>query len=105
MSTPRVFVFGATGNIGSAVIRELLPDHNAGRLKLIAAIRRPEAALSFESQDIETRTIDLDRAETEGLATVVEAMRGATYVPLLSGHDVKMLVQSKAAVDAAKVVG
>jgi NAD(P)H dehydrogenase (quinone) len=105
MSTPAVFVFGATGNIGSAVIRELLPDHQAGRLKLIAAVRRPEAAPGFERQGIETRLIDLDRAEMEGLAPVVEAMRGADRVFLLTGYEVKMLAQSKAALDAAKVVG
>jgi NAD(P)H dehydrogenase (quinone) len=105
MSTPTVFVFGATGNVGGAVIRELLPDHEAGRLKLIAAVRRPEAASSFEKQGIETGLIDLDRAEMEGLAPVVEAMRGANRVFLLTGYDVKMLAQSKAAIDAAKVVG
>jgi len=105
MSTPAVFVFGATGNIGSAVIRELLPDHQAGRLKLIAAVRRPEAASGFESQGMETRLIDLDRAEMEGLAPVVDAMRGANRVFLLTGYDVKMLAQSKAAIDAAKIVG
>jgi len=27
MSTPAVFVFGATGKIGGALISELLPDH------------------------------------------------------------------------------
>jgi NAD(P)H dehydrogenase (quinone) len=105
MSIPAVFVFGATGNIGGAVIRELLPDHQAGRLRLIAAVRRPEAVPGFESQGIETRLIDLDRAEMEGLAPVVEAMRGTNRVFLLTGYDVKMLAQSKAAIDAAKVVG
>jgi NAD(P)H dehydrogenase (quinone) len=105
MSTPAVFVFGATGNIGSAVIRELLPDHQAGRLKLIAAVRRPEAASGLESQGIETRLIDLDRAEMEGLARVVDGMRGANRVFLLTGYHVKMLAQSKAAIDAGKVVG
>jgi NAD(P)H dehydrogenase (quinone) len=105
MSIPTVFIFGATGNIGGAVIRELLPDHQAGRLKLIAAVRRPEAAPGFESQGIETRLIDLDRAEMEGLAPVVDAMRGANRVFLLTGYEVKMLAQSKAAIDAAKTVG
>lgn len=105
MSAPTVLVFGATGNIGGAVIRELLADHQAARLKLIAAVRRPEAASGFESQGIETRLIDLDRAEMEGLAPVVDAMRGANRVFLLTGYEVKMLAQSKAAIDAAKVVG
>jgi NAD(P)H dehydrogenase (quinone) len=105
MTIPAVLVFGATGNIGSAVVRELLPDHQAGRLRLIAAVRRPDAASSLESRGIETRLIDLDRAETEGLAPVVDAMRGADRVFLLTGYDVRMLAQSKAVIDAAKVVG
>jgi uncharacterized protein YbjT (DUF2867 family) len=105
MSTPTVFVFGATGNIGGAVIRELLPDHQSGRLKLIASFRRPEGVSRFESQGIETRPIDLDRAEMEGLAPVIDEMRGADRVFLLTGYEVKMLAQSKAVVDAAKAVG
>ena len=105
MSIPTVLVFGATGNVGSAVIRELLPDHREGRLKLVAAVRRPETMAGFEQQGIETRLIDLDRAELEGLAPNVEAIRGADRLFLLTGYDVKMLAQSKAVVDAAKVVG
>jgi NAD(P)H dehydrogenase (quinone) len=105
VSTPTVLVFGATGNVGSAVIRELLPDHREGRLKLIAAVRRAETAAGFGQQGIETRLIDLDRAEMEGLAPVVEATHGADRLFLLTGYDVKMLAQSKAVVDAAKTVG
>lgn len=105
MTKPAVFVFGATGNVGSALIRELLPDHQAGRLKLIAAIRRPEVASGFESKGIETRLIDLDRAEMEGLLPLIDDMQGANRVFLLTSYDVKMLAQSKAAIDAAKVAG
>jgi uncharacterized protein YbjT (DUF2867 family) len=96
---------GATGAIGSALINELLPDHMAGRMKLIATVRRPEAAAALESKGVETRLIDLDRAEMEGLAPLIDAMRGADRVFLLTGYQVKMLAQSKAAVDAAKAVG
>jgi NAD(P)H dehydrogenase (quinone) len=105
MAKPAVLIFGATGTIGGALVNELLPDHKAGRLKLVAAVRRPEAAAALESQGLETRLIDLNRAEMEGLAPVVDAMRGANRVFLLTGYDVKMLAQSKAAIDAAKVVG
>ncbi len=105
MSTPTVFVFGATGKIGGALVRELLPDHEAGRLKLVVAVRRPEAAATFEAQGIETRLIDLDQAEMESVTPVIDAMRGADRVFLLTGYDVKMLAQSKAVIDAAKVVG
>lgn len=105
MSAPVVFVFGATGNIGGALVNELLPDHQAGRLKLVAAVRRPEAAAEFQSRGIETRLIDLDTAETAGIAPVVEALRGVDRLFLLTGYDVKMLAQSKAAIDAAKAAG
>lgn len=105
MSTPTVFIFGATGAIGGALVNELLPDHKAGRLKLVAAVRRPKGITALESEGLETRLIDLDRAEMEGLTPVVDAMRGANRVFLLTGYDVKMLAQSKAAIDAAKVVG
>jgi uncharacterized protein YbjT (DUF2867 family) len=108
MSTPTVFVFGATGTtggVGGAVIRELVPDHQAGRLKLVAGIRRPEAAAALESQGIETRLIDMDWAELEGLDRIFDALRGADRIFLMTGYDVKMLAQSKAVIDAAKVVG
>lgn len=105
MFPPSIFIFGATGSVSGTVVRKLLPDHEAGRLTLIAAIRRPEAASSFVKLGIETRLIDLDRAEMEGLDPVVSAMRGADRVFLLTGYDVRMLAQSKAVIDAAKVVG
>jgi uncharacterized protein YbjT (DUF2867 family) len=60
MSTPAVFIFGATGTIGRALVNELLPDHKAGRLKLVAAVRRPDAAAALESHGLETQLIDLD---------------------------------------------
>ncbi|WP_437955955.1 NmrA family NAD(P)-binding protein [Sorangium sp. So ce119] len=105
MAIPAILVFGATGKIGGALIDELLPDHAAGRVKLVAAVRRPEAAPAFEARGVETRLIDLDLAETRGLEPVVGAMRGVDRVFLLTGYDVKMIAQSKAAVDAARAVG
>lgn len=60
MAIPAILIFGATGKIGGALIDELLPDHAAGRVKLIAAVRRPEAAPAFEARGIEARLIDLD---------------------------------------------
>ncbi|WP_437821272.1 NAD(P)H-binding protein [Sorangium sp. So ce1078] len=80
MATPSILVFGATGKIGGALIDELLPDHAAGRVKLIAAVRRPEAAAAFEARGLETRLIDLDLAETQGIEAIVGAMRGVDRV-------------------------
>jgi uncharacterized protein YbjT (DUF2867 family) len=105
MSLPTVFVLGATGNTGGAVIRELLPDHQAGRLKLIAGVRRAEAIDGFERMGIEARLADLDRAEFEGLASLIDALAGVDRLFLVTGYHVKMLAQSKAAIDAAKAAG
>jgi uncharacterized protein YbjT (DUF2867 family) len=102
MSSPVVLILGATGTIGGALVEELLPDHVAGRLKLIAAVRRPESARRFEERGIEARQLDLDAPETDGLEPLVRAMRGIDRLFLLTGYDVKMLAQSKAAVDSAR---
>ncbi|MGK3968009.1 NmrA family NAD(P)-binding protein [Sorangium sp. So ce118] len=105
MAIPVILVFGATGKIGGALVEELLPDHAAGRVKLVAAVRRPEAAPAFEARGLETRLIDLDLAEARGLEPLVGAMRGVDRVFLLTGYDVRMIAQSKAAIDAARAVG
>ncbi|WP_437622733.1 NmrA family NAD(P)-binding protein [Sorangium sp. So ce1151] len=105
MAIPVILVFGATGKIGGALVEELLPDHAAGRVKLVAAVRRPEAAPAFEARGLEARLIDLDLAETRGLEPIVGAMRGVDRVFLLTGYDVRMIAQSKAAIDAARAVG
>jgi NAD(P)H dehydrogenase (quinone) len=105
MSPPIVFLFGATGNIGRVLVNELLPDQSAGRLKLIAAVRRPEAAAELEERGVETRLVNLDDAEMEGVAPLVETMRGADRVFLLTTYEIKMLAQSKAVIDAANTVG
>ncbi|WP_438007204.1 NmrA family NAD(P)-binding protein [Sorangium sp. So ce321] len=105
MAIPVILVFGATGKIGGALVEELLPDHAAGRVKLVAAVRRPEAAHAFEARGLEARLIDLDLAETRGLEPIVGAMRRVDRVFLLTGYDVRMIAQSKAAIDAARAVG
>ncbi|AUX39697.1 NmrA family protein [Sorangium cellulosum] len=105
MAIPTILVFGATGKIGGALLDALLPDHAAGRVKLVAAVRRPDAAPAFEARGIEARLIDLDLAETRGLEPLVGALRGVDRVFLLTGYDVKMIAQSKAAIDAARAAG
>ena len=105
MPAPAVLVIGASGAIGSALIDELVPDHRAGRLRLVAATRREEASRSLRERGIEVRRLDLDEAETAGLAAIQEAFEGVHRVFLLTGYDVRMLAQSKAAVDAANAAG
>ncbi|MFI9007772.1 NmrA family NAD(P)-binding protein [Actinosynnema sp. NPDC053489] len=105
MSAPSVLVFGATGRTGGAVVRRLLGQHQAGELRLIAAVRRPEAAAPFAEQGIEVRHLDLDRAERHGVGPVVAALRDVRRVFLVTGNDVRMLTHAKTVIDAARITG
>lgn len=105
MSTPTVLVFGATGRTGGAVVNRLLDAHRSGELRLVAVVRRAEAAAAFEERGIEARHVDLDSAERHGVAPIVAALRDVRRVFLASGYDVRMLSQAKAAIDAARLAG
>jgi uncharacterized protein YbjT (DUF2867 family) len=105
MSPTKVLLIGATGTIGAALVDALVPDHRAGRLRIVATTRRPEAATWLEQRDVEVRRLDLDQAETAGLEAVRSAFEGVDRVFLLTGYDVRMLARSKAAVDAATAEG
>ncbi len=105
MSTPTIFVFGATGAFGKPLVDELLPDHKAGRIKLIASARKSESVAALENLGVVARQIDLDKAEMDGLEPLIEALRGVDRVFLLTGYEYKMLAQSKAAIDASKAAG
>lgn len=105
MAPPNVLVIGATGAIGAALVDALVPDDQAGRLRLVATARRPEAAARVEQRGVEVRRLDLDEAETAGLGAVRPAFTGVDRVFLVTGYDVRMLAQSKAAVDAARAEG
>ncbi|WP_312629723.1 NmrA family NAD(P)-binding protein [Pseudofrankia sp. BMG5.37] len=105
MSPPAVLVIGASGAIGSALIDELVPDHQTGLLRLVAATRRQEAARPLRERGIEVRHLDLDDAETGGLDAIQSIFEGIDKVFILTGYDVRMLAQSKAAVDAANGAG
>lgn len=105
MSAPAILVIGASGAIGSALISELVPDHQAGRIRLVAATRKEEAGRSLRDRGIEVRHLDLDDADTGGLDTIQPHFADIDRVFLVTGYDMRMLVQSKAAIDAAKAAG
>ncbi|UBU17957.1 NmrA family NAD(P)-binding protein [Nonomuraea gerenzanensis] len=105
MEPTSVLVVGAGGAIGTALVDRLVPDHQAGRIRLVATARRPESARRLRERGIEVRHLDLDEAETGGLGAVLPVFDGAERVFLLTGYDVRMLAQSKAAVDAARAAG
>ncbi|WP_336216111.1 NmrA family NAD(P)-binding protein [Nonomuraea sp. LPB2021202275-12-8] len=101
MSPVTVLVIGAGGAVGSALIDALLPGHRAGRPGLIAAANRPASVRALCERGIEVRTLDLDEAEAAGLGAIQQVFDGVDRTFLLTGYDVRMLAQSKAAVDAA----
>jgi uncharacterized protein YbjT (DUF2867 family) len=104
-SPPVVLVIGASGAVGWALIDEFVPDHRAGRLRLVAATRKQEAARSLRERGVEVRHLDLGDAEAGGLDTIQSAFAGVARVFLVSGLYIRMLIQCKAAIDAAKAMG
>ena len=105
MSVPAVLVIGASGAIGSRLVDELVPDHRAGLLRVVAATRQQQVASSLRERGIEVRRLDLDDAELGGLGAVQPVFEGIDRVFLLTGYDVRMLARSKAAIDAASAAG
>lgn len=98
MSTkPTILVIGATGKVGGETVRQLIA---AGDSRVLAAVRSPEKAQSFESQGVETVCVDLDRPET-----LAYALQGVDRALLLTGYSVDMLRQSKRFIDEAKKAG
>jgi len=103
--TATVLLLGATGKVGGATLRALLPDYQAGRMKLIVAVHRPEQRERFTNQGLEARLVDLDLAERHGLSVIQPAFEGIDRLLLVTGHQFDMVEQSKAAIDAAKKAG
>jgi NAD(P)H dehydrogenase (quinone) len=95
---PRILVTGATGTVGSAVVRALEEAGFAGEVR--CATRRPE---KFEKRG--SGNIAPVRFEFEDKASVLEAVRNVDAVFLVTGYTVDMLVQSKVLLDAAKAAG
>jgi NAD(P)H dehydrogenase (quinone) len=103
-----VLVIGATGNIGSALVRELLTDPGPDNVKVRAIVRRPEAAESLRRLGVEAAFLDLAEIERLPLARnkpLLDALAGVDRLFLLTGYTVQMLAQSKAVIDAAKLAG
>ena len=105
MSSPTVMVFGSTGAIGSTLVTRLQPLHAQGRLHVVGVTRRSAGAVQLSGIGVASRLIDLDRAEHEGLDPLVETLTGVDSLFLLTSYHVKMLAQSKAVIDAARIAG
>lgn len=99
---PLVLVTGATGAIGTALVRELRVEPRTVDVR--AAVRRPEAAQALRQSGVATTHLDLDGIERLPLTAnepLLDALSGVKRVFLLTGYSVDMLAQSKAVIDAA----
>ncbi|HDS1818487.1 TPA: SDR family oxidoreductase [Pseudomonas putida] len=94
---PTVLITGASGQIGSATLRELQADDS---ITLVAAVRSAAKAEAFAARGIRTVMLDFDREET-----LAPALEGIDRAFLVTGYTVDMLRQSKAFLDSAKQAG
>ena len=89
-----VLVLGASGRVGSHVVKELGAHHEGITVRL--ATSRAAVAEQWRAEGREAVVLDLDRPE--GFA---EALQGVDRVFLLTGYSSAKLYQSKKFVDAA----
>jgi len=93
---PVVLILGATGTIGSHIVKEL--DDKEVHLRI--ASRKQDTVDQLRRDGKDGVYLDLDKPETFALA-----LAGVDRVFLLTGYSVAMLTQSKTLVDAAKKAG
>ncbi|RYG68589.1 NAD-dependent epimerase/dehydratase family protein, partial [bacterium] len=94
---PTILITGATGQVGGDTLRQLRANPD---ITLVAAVRSPEKAHSFQQEGIRTVILDFDREET-----LAPALEGIDRVLLVTGYTVDMLRQSKAFLDKAHKMG
>lgn len=90
----KILVTGATGKVGSALVRLLRDDPS---IEVIAGVRSPDKAAHL---GVTVVHLDFDREET-----LEPAMQGIERVFMMTGYTVDMFRQSKAFVNAAVRAG
>jgi len=98
--TATVFLIGATGHVGEALLDELAPDHAAGRLIIKMGTRSPHGRAMAAARGFVAVDFDLDRPET-----FEAALRGADTVFLLRPYTLRQLMHGKLVTDAARRAG
>jgi len=92
----KIFVAGATGNIGTALLAEL-HDANVG---VVAGVHDPDKAKTLEELGVETR-----RFEFQDQPTMAKAMKGCDRLFLVLPLEERMARYGHLAVQAAKEAG
>jgi NAD(P)H dehydrogenase (quinone) len=97
ISKPRVLVLGATGQIGSLIVKKLREDDS---IQLRVTSRRQDEVQGLKDAGGDAVYLDLDKPES-----FAGALAGVDRVFLLTGYTVAMLTQSKVLIDSAKKAG
>lgn len=95
--TRRILVTGASGTVGSVVMRHLAQISQAVGLDVVGAARGDASSEKLHLQGHESILFDYDKPETLG-----PAMKGVDTLFLATGYTVDMLVHAKRALNAAK---
>lgn len=98
--SPTVFLIGATGHIGAALIEELAPDHAAGRLRVKVGVRSERSAAVVRAAGLEPVHFDLDRPRTHD-----PALAGAERLFLLRPYTLRQMMHGKLVADASRRTG
>jgi NAD(P)H dehydrogenase (quinone) len=93
-----VLVIGASGSIGSHLVKELDLNHDGISVRLGSS--RPDVADRWRGEGRDAVVLDLGKPET-----FAQALNGVDRVFLLTGYTADMLHQSKMLVDAAVDAG
>ena len=97
--TQKIFITGATGQLGRLVVEALLKRVAAS--SVIAGVRDTTKAADFAARGVELRVADYDKPET-----LAAAFRGVDRLLLISGNAVGQRTrQHTAVIDAAKAAG
>lgn len=96
-NTRNILVIGATGQVGSEVVRLLTASDD---IRTLAAVRRDDQRQKMEALGAVPVHLDLDDVET-----IERAVVSVDGLLLMTGYTVDMLKQSKRAIDAAQRAG
>ncbi|GGF68917.1 NAD(P)-dependent oxidoreductase [Paenibacillus albidus] len=97
----KILITGATGQLGSLIIEQLLQKRPAGQV--IAGVRNQERAKRYTDQGLEVRFVDYDQPES-----LAAAFNGITHLLLISSShkdDQVRLLQHKFVIQASKQAG
>lgn len=94
----RVLIIGATGRVGSHIVKEL--DQNSEGISVTLSSTSQDKVDQWKGEGREAAVLNLDDPET-----FAPALKGVDRVFLLTGYTVDMLAQSKLFVDAAVDAG